>query len=74
MNEHSVDFIVRKIEHFCQGKVAGCPEQWHVAATNIPLRFLLTGGIFSLITCLQGPFQSLMGPSSTSPRPSAVHG
>lgn len=38
--------------------------KWHVAATNIPLRFLLTGVIFYLITCLQGPFQSLMGPSS----------
>ncbi|MGO4888636.1 cbb3-type cytochrome c oxidase subunit I [Anaerobacillus sp. MEB173] len=38
--------------------------KWHVVSHNTNLKFLVTGGIFYLITCLQGPFQSLQGPSS----------
>ncbi len=38
--------------------------KWHLFSQNIPLKFVITGSIFYLITCLQGPFQSLMGPSS----------
>lgn len=38
--------------------------KWHVVAHSTPLKFLVTGSIFYLITCLQGPFQSLQGPSS----------
>ncbi len=38
--------------------------KWHAVAHNTPLKFLVTGAIFYLITCLQGPFQSLQGPSS----------
>lgn len=37
---------------------------WHKVRANVGLKFLVTGTIFYLITCLQGPFQSLMGPSS----------
>jgi len=37
---------------------------WHKVSQSIGLKFLVTGTIFYLITCLQGPFQSLMGPSS----------
>ncbi|MCF6092602.1 cbb3-type cytochrome c oxidase subunit I [Microaerobacter geothermalis] len=38
--------------------------KWHVVADSIPLKFMIVGAIFYLITCLQGPFQSLMGPSA----------
>lgn len=38
--------------------------KWHRVAENKPLKFLLTGVIFYFITCIQGPFQSLMGPSA----------
>ncbi|MED0677464.1 cbb3-type cytochrome c oxidase subunit I [Aneurinibacillus thermoaerophilus] len=38
--------------------------KWHVISENVPLKFVVTGAIFYLITCLQGPFQSLMQPSA----------
>lgn len=38
--------------------------KWQVVSESIPLKFMITGSIFYLITCLQGPFQSLMGPSA----------
>ncbi|HEU4965315.1 MAG TPA: cbb3-type cytochrome c oxidase subunit I [Bacilli bacterium] len=37
---------------------------WHQVRANNSLKFLVTGTIFYLITCIQGPFQALMGPSS----------
>lgn len=34
---------------------------WWQLANNLPLRFVLTGGFFYLVTCLQGPFQATRG-------------
>lgn len=31
---------------------------WWQLSTNLPLRFVLTGGLFYFITCIQGPFQA----------------
>ena len=31
---------------------------WHKVAYNIPLKFVATGNIFYLFTCIQGPFQA----------------
>ncbi|WP_139491564.1 cbb3-type cytochrome c oxidase subunit I [Brevibacillus dissolubilis] len=38
--------------------------KWQLVSHDVSLKFLITGMIFYLITCVQGPFQSLMGPSS----------
>ncbi|WP_026690594.1 cbb3-type cytochrome c oxidase subunit I [Alteribacter aurantiacus] len=38
--------------------------KWHAVPHNVPLMFVVVGSIFYLITCLQGPFHSLQGPSS----------
>ncbi|MGC5326385.1 cbb3-type cytochrome c oxidase subunit I [Brevibacillus sp. SYSU BS000544] len=38
--------------------------KWQLVSDSVPLKFMLTGSLFYLITCLQGPFQSLMGPSA----------
>lgn len=34
---------------------------WWMMTTNMPLRFVLTGALFYLFTCLQGPFQATRG-------------
>lgn len=34
---------------------------WWQLANNLPLRFVLTGAFFYLVTCLQGPFQATRG-------------
>lgn len=33
--------------------------QWHQLRDNVPIKFLMTGTIFYLLTCLQGPMHSL---------------
>lgn len=33
--------------------------QWHQMRENVPLKFLLTGVVFYLLTCFQGPMHSL---------------
>ena len=33
--------------------------KWHLLVTNLPIRFFVSGTVFYLITCLQGPSQSL---------------
>jgi cytochrome c oxidase cbb3-type subunit 1 len=33
--------------------------QWHQLKDNVPLKFLMTGTIFYLLTCFQGPMHSL---------------
>jgi len=38
--------------------------QWHQVAHKPILKFLLTGGLFYLLACIQGPFQALMGPNA----------
>ncbi|SER90765.1 cbb3-type cytochrome c oxidase subunit I [Salipaludibacillus aurantiacus] len=38
--------------------------KWHALSRNTPLKFLIVGAVFYLVTCLQGPFHSLQGPSS----------
>ncbi len=35
---------------------------WYKVSQNTPLKFLLTGALFYGLACIQGPFQSLMGP------------
>jgi cbb3-type cytochrome c oxidase subunit I len=34
---------------------------WWMLSTNMPLRFVMTGSLFYLFTCLQGPFQATRG-------------
>jgi cbb3-type cytochrome c oxidase subunit I len=34
---------------------------WWMLTTNMPVRFVMTGAFFYLITCLQGPFQATRG-------------
>ncbi len=34
---------------------------WWMLSTNMPLRFVLTGALFYLFTCIQGPFQATRG-------------
>lgn len=34
---------------------------WWMLTTNMPLRFVLTGAFWYLVTCLQGPFQATRG-------------
>ncbi len=34
---------------------------WWMMTTNMPLRFVLTGAFWYLVTCLQGPFQATRG-------------
>lgn len=33
--------------------------QWHLLQTNVPLKFLMSGVVFYLLTCFQGPMHSL---------------
>lgn len=35
---------------------------WFKVSQNVPLKFLITGALFYGLSCIQGPFQSLMGP------------
>ncbi|BCJ88481.1 cbb3-type cytochrome c oxidase subunit I [Effusibacillus dendaii] len=37
---------------------------WYKVAENIELKFLLTGGLFYFLACIQGPFQALMAPNA----------
>ncbi len=39
--------------------LASMKGQWHQLRDNIPIKFLMTGTIFYLLTCLQGPMHSL---------------
>ncbi len=34
---------------------------WWMITTNMPLRFVMTGGLFYFFTCIQGPFQATRG-------------
>lgn len=34
---------------------------WWMLTTNMPLRFVMTGALWYLVTCLQGPFQATRG-------------
>ncbi len=34
---------------------------WWMLSTNMPLRFVMTGALFYLFTCIQGPFQATRG-------------
>ncbi|GAX91078.1 cbb3-type cytochrome c oxidase subunit I [Effusibacillus lacus] len=37
---------------------------WYKVAENLELKFMLTGALFYFLSCIQGPFQSLMGPNA----------
>jgi len=35
---------------------------WYKVSQNVSLKFMITGALFYGLSCIQGPFQSLMGP------------
>jgi cytochrome c oxidase cbb3-type subunit 1 len=37
---------------------------WYKVSQSVPLKFLVTGALFYGLACIQGPFQSLMGPNA----------
>jgi cytochrome c oxidase cbb3-type subunit 1 len=37
---------------------------WYKVSQSVPLKLLMTGALFYGLACIQGPFQSLMGPNA----------